>query len=167
MDDSLNRAFTEAPRRGVDRPAGEVSRHPTAVVHDLTDELQSLRAQLLATIASPFFDDATEAELIPVIKHGHAQVGTVKVIARKRDPTYEAVASIEVRCDQDEPPAGALAGGRYEVRAKVAVSRGGASGRARCERVFAVHEVDGGLQVDSADLKARLADEIRELGKPL
>lgn len=166
MDDPLNRAFAEAPPRRLDRPTGEISQHPTAAMHALTEELESLRAQLLATMASPFFDEGAEAELIPVVKHGTSELGTVKVIARKREPAYEALASIEVRCDHDASADGGDAGGRYEVRAKVAVSRADAAGRAHCERVFAVHEIDGGLQIDSADLKERIADEIRELGKP-
>ncbi len=165
MDDPLNRAFAEATPRRKEMPQAEIAEHRTRHVRSLGTELESVRAQLLAMMASPFFDDGAQAEIIPVVKHSAAELGTVKVTARKREPGYEALASVEVQAGRDHAEAVDEAG-RYLVRAKLAMTSVDRAGHTRRELVFAVHEIDGELRIDGADLKEKIAQAIREVGKP-
>jgi hypothetical protein len=165
MDDPLNRAFAEAAPRRKQAPPHDVSEHRTQHLRDLGHELEALRAQLLTTMASPFFDGGAQADIIPVIKHLAAELGTVKVVARKSVPAYEAVASVEIRSERDQADVD-HDGGRYHVRAKLAMTGADALGHARSELVFAVHEVDGRLHVDATDLQEKIAQAIREVGAP-
>ncbi len=165
MDDPLNRALAEAAPRREDVPPREIAEHRTRHLRELSSELESLRAQLLATMVSPFFDDGAQAHIIPVVKHLTAEVGTVKVIARKREPAYEAVASVEVRSDREPSGAGADAG-HYHVRAKLAMAGVDRAGSTHREFVFAVREDDGRLEVDASDLTEKIALAIRGVGKP-
>jgi hypothetical protein len=165
MDDPLNRAFAEAAPRRNKVPPNDIAEHPARHMRDLGGELESLRVQLLATMTSPFFDEGARSEIIPIVKHIASELGTVKVIARKREPAYEAVASVEVRTDRDASDARHEAG-RYQVRAKLAMAAVDAAGPVRGDLVFAVHEIDGQLRIDTPDLTEKIAQAIREVGKP-
>jgi hypothetical protein len=143
----------------------DIAEHRTREVHALGGMLETLRLQLLGTLATPFFDEGPRAELFPVIKHGTTEVGTIKVTARKREPVYEATASIEVRCDHDAAGPAQPDTGCYQVRAKAAVACMDARGRTQREFVFAVHEIDGGLDLDVADLEAKLAEALRVIAE--
>jgi hypothetical protein len=99
MDDPLSRAFSEAPRRHGEEPHRDVSRYRTEHAPPLGEVLESLRVQLVETMALPFFDAGSTLETTPVTTVAHSETGAVTIISRKREPAYEASVSVEVRCD--------------------------------------------------------------------
>ena len=165
MDDLLSRALTEAPKKKDARARSDVAEHPTRECHTLSVLLEALQAQLRAALDLPFFDGGTSGDTTPVVKNGHAELGTTRVFARKREPAYEATASVEVHCDHDLTARGSRHGGSYLVRARANVRCEDARGRAERDLVFAVHEIGGALEVDAADLRAKIAEAIGSIGK--
>jgi hypothetical protein len=164
MNDQLTRAFEEAPRRRDER-RGDVSHHRAPHAPALGVVLDRLRSQLVEAMEVPFFDAGAVFQSVPVTKHLLSEMGAVTILARKREPAYEAEVSIEVRCDHAEPADDEADTGAYEVRARAHVRCD--DGRGRSERGVAVtvRVVDGRLQLDAARLREDLAAAIRAIGK--
>src|ERR1700730_13279973 len=102
MSDPLTRALEQAPRRDDER-RGELSHHQAPHAPALGVVLDQLRLQLVEAMEVPFFDAGAVFQSVPVTKHLLSETGAVTIIARKREPAYEAEVSIEVRCDHAEP----------------------------------------------------------------
>jgi hypothetical protein len=164
MDDPLSRALSEAPKRDDARWGSGVAEYRTPECHALGTMLEALQVQLCEAIDVPFFDGGLRGDTTPVVKNGHAELGTTRVIARKRDPAYEATVSVEVHCDHDQATRGARDPGSYLVRARAHVRCDDARGRTERHLVFAVHEIGGALELDAADLRAKIAEAIRSIG---
>lgn len=164
MHDPLSRALREAPKNDDGAVRSEVTEYRTPECHALGAMLDTLQAQLCEAMEVPFFDGGLRGDTTPVVKNGHAELGTTRVIARKREPAYEATVSIEVHCDHDPAARGARDAGCYLVRARAHVLCDDARGRSERHDVFGVREIEGALQVDAADLRVRLADAIRSIG---
>jgi|SRR5260370_138816 len=164
MNDPLTRALEQAPRRGGARH-DDVSHFRAPHAPALGVVLEQLRRQLVEAMRIPFFDAGIGVESVPVTKHLLSEMGAVTIVARKREPAYEAVVSIEVRCDHAEPADDAADTGAYSLRARAHVSC--EDGRGRSERGVAVtvREIDGHLQLDAPLLREDLAAAIRSIGK--
>ncbi len=164
MKDPLSRALEDAPRRGDER-TDDVSHHRTPHAPALGVVLERLRGQLVEAMAIPFFDTDAAVEIVPVTKHLLSEMGAVTIVARKREPAYEAEVSIEVRCDHAEPDDDETDTGAYSVRARAHVLCDDARGRSERRVSVTIREIDGALHLDGALLREDLAAAIRSIGK--
>ncbi len=164
MDDPLSRALSEAPKRDDARWGSDVAEYRTPDCRALGTMLEALQRQMRAAMDVPFFDAGTHGDTTPVVKNGHAELGTTRVFARKREPAYEATVSVEVHCEHDPDAHGAADPGYYLVRARAQLHSEDARGRTERAFVFAVHEIGGELELDGADLRAKMAEAIRSIG---
>jgi hypothetical protein len=165
MDDPLSRALNEAPKRDDARWANDVAAYRTPECRALGSMLEALQLQLREAMDVPFFDGGASGDTTPVVKNGHAELGTTRVVARKRRPVYEATVSVEVHCDHDPELRGARDPGCYLVRARAHLRCDDARGRNEEAFVFAVHEIGGALELDAADLREKMAGAIHAIGK--
>jgi hypothetical protein len=166
MDDPLSRALEDAPqpRRGDER-RDEVSHHRSPHAPALGIVLEQLRGQLVEAMAIPFFDAGSGVQMVPVTKHLLSEMGAVTIVARKREPAFEAEVSIEVCCEHAEPADDAADTGVYDVRARSHVRCDDARGRNERGVAVTVREIDGTLHLDVALLREDLAAAIRSIGK--
>jgi hypothetical protein len=164
MDDPLSRALVEAPRGREAEPPDDVSRHRTEHAPPLGEVLENLRLQLYETMALPFFDAGATIETTPVTKVAHSETGGVTIVARKREPVYEATVSVEVRCDHGNIGDRAPDEGRYQVRARASLRSDQHGRRIERDLVVMVREIEGRLQLDALSLRDEMAATIRSIG---
>ena len=163
MEDPLSRALAEAPHRHDER-RGDVSHHHTAHAPVLGAVLARLRGQLVDALSVPFFDGGIVVDAIPVTKHALAEMGAETVVARKREPAYEAHLTIEVRCDHEEDARGIVDAGAYQVRARGHLRCDDLRGRTERAVPVRVEEIEGVLVLDVAALQDAMAAAIRSMG---
>jgi hypothetical protein len=163
VDDPLSQALADAPQRHDER-RDDVSHHHTPHAPALGTVLTRLREQLVDALNLPFFDGGTAVETTPVTKHALAEMGAETVLARKREPAYEARVTIEVRCDHDEDARGIADAGAYHVRARARLQCDDPRGRTERSVAVDVDEVDGHLCLDVAALREAMAGAIRSIG---
>jgi hypothetical protein len=164
MDDPLSRALVEAPRGHDEEPRYDVSHYRTEHAPPLGEVLESLRVQLLETMALPFFDAGSMLETTPVTKAAQSETGAVTIIARKHEPAYEATVSVEVRCDHGKTGDRAPDAGGYEVRARAHLRRTDHGRLTEREVAVVVREIEGRLQLDGPLLRDEMAAAIRSIG---
>jgi hypothetical protein len=167
MEDPLSRALVEASGERDEELNADVSRHRTEHAPPLGEVLESLRAQLVEAMALPFFDMGSTIEMTPVTKVAHTETGAATIIARKSDPAYEAVVSVEVRCDHGTLEDRAPDEGRYEVRPRAHLRHEDRGRRTEREVTVVVREIEGRLQLDAPRLRDGMAAMIRSTGKGL
>jgi hypothetical protein len=164
MDDPLSRALLEAPRGHDEEAHHDVSRHRTEHAPPLGEVLENLRVQLLETMALPFFDAGSTLETTPVTKVAHSETGAVTIIARKREPAYEATVLVSVRCDHGKTGDRAPDAGGYEVRARAHLRCNDHGRLSEREVAVMVREIEGRLQLDAPRLRDEMAATIRSIG---
>jgi hypothetical protein len=165
MDDPLSRALNEASRGHDEDPHGDVSCYRTEHAPPLGEVLESLRVQLVEAMALPFFDGASTLETTPVTKVAHTETGAATIIARKREPAYEAMVCIEVRCDHGKTGDRAPDAGRYEVRPRAHLRCNDPERVTEREVAVTVREIEGQLHIDTPSLRDEMAEAIRSIGK--
>ncbi len=149
MDDPLSRALSEASPSD---PEASFEARP------LGETLETMRRQILAVLNDHFFDAGVVDEAIPLLHHTLIDSGSIRIVARRAEPAYEATVSVDARCVR----AGKDEADRYEIEG------GGVLRRLReshpGEHVFRIEivpERDGTRSVDTIALTSELASAIR------
>ena len=164
MNDPLSRALDEAPQAPAGGGSHDVASYRTDHAPPLGSVLERLREQLVEALSLPFFDGGSSVEMTPVTKHALSEAGAATIVARKREPAYEATVALEVRSDHDAT-ADVAETGRYQVAARGHLRCEDARGRTEREVGVTVHEIEGTLRLDVSHLRAELAAAIRAIGK--
>ena len=164
MNDPLSRALDEAPKARAGGAHRDVASYRTDHAPPLGSVLERLREQLIEALSLPFFDGGASVEMTPVTKHALSEAGAATIVARKREPAYEATVALEVRSDHDAP-ADAAETGRYQVAAHAHLRCEDARGRTERAVDVTVHEIEGTLRLDVPHLRAEMAAAIRSIGK--
>lgn len=165
MDDPLSRALDEASRGHDDDPHGDVACYQTEHAPPLGEVLESLCSQLVEAMALPFFDAGSTLETTPVTKVALTETGTATIIARKREPAYEAMVSVEIRCDHGTIRDRAADAGRYEVRPRAHLRCDDGGRLSEREVAMVVREIEGRLELDAPSLRDNLAAAVRSIGR--
>ena len=164
MNDPLSRALDEAPAASTGGARRDVASYRTEHAPPLGAVLERLREQLVEALSLPFFDGGSSVEMTPVTKHALSEAGAATIVARKREPAYEATVALEVRSDHDAA-ADAAETGRYQVAARAHLRCEDARGRTERALDVTVHETGGTLHLDVVHLRAEMAAAIRSIGK--
>ncbi|HEV3089315.1 MAG TPA: hypothetical protein VGX96_19070 [Candidatus Elarobacter sp.] len=163
MRDPLSKALDEAPEVLPRDTHPDVESYRTDHAPPLGRVLDALREQLIDAMSVPFFDGGSSVETTPVTKRLHSEAGGATIVARKREPAYEATVDLQVRSDHDEPADSD--GGRYQVAAHAHLRCDDARGPMEREVEVVVREIDGTLQLDVLHLRAEMAAAILAIGK--
>ena len=158
--DQLTRPLEETPVARKRGSPSDVSEQPTARAQPVGQVLEGLQAQAKDAMPDSFFDDGATTKTTPVVKRMRSEVGTVEVSAKRRHPNLRASVAIDVRCDRDEEGDA----GRYQVRAGGHVARESKEGLIVGVNVpvsVEVHDADGGLKLDSDEMRHDIANAIR------
>ncbi len=164
MRDPLSRALDEAPEVRDRSPVPDVESYRTDHAPPLRAVLDDLREQLIEAMSLPFFDGGADVDMTPVTKRVLSEAGGATIVARKREPAYEAIVDLQVRSDHDAATT-ASDGARYQVAARAHLCRDDAEGRVEREVGVTVREIEGALQLDVSHLRAGMAAAIRSIGK--
>jgi hypothetical protein len=162
MMDPLSRALDEASEVPDRDSHPEVESYRTDHAPPLRTVLDELREQLIEAMSLPFFDGGTNVNMTPITKRSLSEAGAATIVARKREPAYEATVDLQVRSDHDAPKSD---GGRYQIAASAHLYCEDARGRIEREVDVIVHEIEGTLQLDVSRLRAGMAEAIRSIGK--
>lgn len=165
MNDPISRALEGAPERRDPSTGGEVTCYPTEHAPPLGTVLDGLREQLLEALALPFFDGGSSVQMTPVTKHALSEAGAATIVARKREPVYEATVALEVRSDH-QAPADRAEAGRYQVSARAHLRCEDARGRTHRDVRVTVREIGGSLRLDVPHLRAEMTAAIQSIGGP-
>jgi hypothetical protein len=149
MNDPLSQALT---------PSTSVPPAASFGVRPLRETLEALRHQILTVLNEHFFDAGIVDEAIPVLHHTLIDSGSIRIVARRAEPAYEASVAVNarsVRSGKDDAD-------RYEVEAngvlrRLRESRSG-------EHAFAIEivpDADGSRSVDAVALTTELTRAIR------
>jgi hypothetical protein len=163
--DLLTRALAEAPVARKKTSQGEVTEQITPRAQPVSQVLEALQAQAKEAMAGSFFDEGATAKSTPVTKRARSEAGTVEISAKRRDPSVKASVAIDVRCDRDEESDA----GRYQVRAQGHLGRESEAGVVEADvsvPVSVERDADGGLKLDSEQMRTGMADAIRSTGTP-
>jgi hypothetical protein len=160
--DPLTRALEETPIARKNTSQSDVIEEPTSRAQPVGEVLETLQAQAKDAMLGAFFDDGATTKTTPVTKRMRSEVGTVEVSAKRRDPNVQASVAIDVRCDRDEEGDA----GRFQVRAEGHVGRESKEGLVEAQAPFSVevHDADGGLKLDSDEMREGIANAIRLTG---
>jgi hypothetical protein len=164
INDPLSRALKDAPEIRTGGARRDVASYRTDHVPPLGSVLDGLRKQLIEAMSLPFFDGGANIEVTPVIKRALSEAGAATIVARKREPQYEATVALDVRSDHAAYPAAADIG-RYQVAAHAFLRCNDARGRSERQVEVTVDEIGGRLQLDVTRLRADMAAAIRSMGK--
>jgi hypothetical protein len=149
MDDPLSQALSEpAPAT----PATSCSMRP------IGETLETLRRQILTVLNAHFFDAGVVDEAIPLVHATFIDSGSIRIVARRAEPAYEASVAVNVRsvraatgdADHDEIEA---TGVIRRLRER--------QWDEHAFRIEIVSESDGTRWVDAAALTAELTTAIR------
>jgi hypothetical protein len=163
MNDPFSRAPDEAPERRDPSTGGELTVYPTEHAPPLGTVLDGLREQLLEALALPFFDGGSSVQMTPVTKHALSEAGAATIVARKREPVYEATVALEV-CSDHQSAADRAETGRYQVSARAHLRCEDAGGRRHRDVRVTVQEIGGSLQLDVPHLRAEMTAAIHAIG---
>jgi hypothetical protein len=148
MDDPLSRALTETT------PAAPVASPGT---RPIGETLESLRHQILAVLNEHFFDAGVLDETIPLVHTTFIDSGSIRIVARRAEPAYEASVAVNVRSLR----AGQDDAGHDEIEATGVLRR--LRERHPGEHAFRIEiapESDGTRSVNTAALTAELTNAI-------
>jgi hypothetical protein len=153
-------AETPVSRKRTSR--GDVTERPTPRAQPVGEVLENLQAQAKDAMPGSFFDEGATTKTTPVTKRVRSEAGTVEVSAKRRDPNVQASVAIDVRCDQDEKSDA----GCYQVHAEGHVGRKSKEGLIEAEFPVEVQvrDADGGLKLDSEEMRNEIAKAIRSTG---
>ena len=117
-----------------------------------------MRGQIRTVLNEHFFDEGVEEEQVPLVHHSLIDSGSIRIIARRADPAYEASVVVDarsVRADKDEAP-------HYEIEAKGVLRRVRANHSSEhAFRIGIVPAPDGSRAIDAAALTGELTAAIR------
>ena len=149
MDDPLSRALSEASASGPE---------PSFDARPLGETLETLRRQILAVLNDHFFDAGVVDEAIPLVHHTLIESGSIRIVARRTEPAYEATVAVHARCVR----AGKDETDRYEIEAGGVLRRlRGGHPAEHAFRIDIVPERDGTRSLDTVALTAELTGAIR------
>lgn len=163
MNDPLTRALDDAPQVRTEAAHHDVTSYPTDHAPPLGPVLERLRQQLTEALSLPFFDGGASIDVTPVTKRALAEAGSATIVARRREPAYEATVALDVRSDHahaDEDQTG-----RYQVAVRAHLRCEDVRGRAERHVEVTVREIDGTLELDVPHLRAEMAAAIHAMGK--
>jgi hypothetical protein len=149
MDDPLSQALSE---RTSAAPATTFEARP------LGETLEALRRQILAVLNEHFFDAGVVDEAIPLIHHTLIDSGSIRIVARRAEPAYEASVAVNarsVRAAKDDA-------GYYEIEATGMLRRLRESHSG--EHAFAIEivpDAEGSRSVNAVALTTELTNAIR------
>ena len=149
MDDPLSHALSQSSSSV---PPASFEARP------LRETLEALRRQILAVLNEHFFDAGVVDEAIPVLHHTLIDSGSIRIVARRNEPAYEASVAVNarsLRAAKDDAD-------RYEIEASGVLRRLRESHSG--EHAFAIEivpDADGSRSVNAIALTTELTIAIR------